>query len=377
MVYLFLLALALLGSYNFKEGQFRRHAGYFTIILCITVLVFGLRYRVGIDTIRYETIFNDIPTLSKLNASVFSETAYAPLFVILVSLCKSVINDYVFFQFTHALIINLCLFRFFKERSVNPFASVFIYFIISCVYFNTEILRESLAISIFALNYKNLEKKRWLKYYLLAIVSLGFHYSAIIIFFVPLLYRIKLKKKLFLYLIIYLVVVRMLTGLIEAYIPVVQLAARYSGYIDIKEVLDISVMYYVAIIVRALLIPALLLFYNKRFPIEQNTANQSMLIVYCLVSLTGIVYPLLFDRLANYFVIFYIIYIANTIYALRINHSIKYVVLVGVVMSFFFYLDLKDSMLYRYYPYHSIFDKHNEPKREMIYNDEVYLNNGI
>ena len=373
MIYLILLFLVLLGSFSFNGVNRKSMQTYYILLLVSTVLVFGLRYRVGIDTIRYETFFKSLPPLSALTFDDFQETAYAPFFVLLVSACKEMIPDFTFFEIVHSFILNIMIFSFCWKRSINPFTSIFFYYVIACVYFNTEILRESLAVGVFLLNYKNIEKRKWVKYYLFSLISIGFHYSAVVTLIVPFFSKLRLNKRIVLYTSFYFLLVLMMARYIESGITLSLLAQRYSSATSFKDTNEVSLFYYLSLIIKSFLFVGLLLWVNHRYHIEKNRTIEPMLLLYSIIILTGIVYPLLFDRISNYFILFFILTLSNVIYETRNKSPLIHSMIPVMIMSFYIYLDCKEETLHRYYPYHSVIDKTMEPAREQIFNNEVLL----
>ncbi|MBQ9231911.1 MAG: EpsG family protein [Prevotella sp.] len=340
---------------------------YYIIILLITILLFGLRYRVGIDTIRYNSFFDSLPSFDKLSLSSLLDYDYSPLFIIFMSLCKFVINEFWLFQLLHSIILNSFVFYFCWKRGFNPFIAVFYYFIIAGVTFNTEILRESMAVGIFLLNYRNIEKKKWFHYYLLSLLSIGFHYSAIITLIIPLFSNIKFNMKLIIYIILYLVIVCLLVNYVEDIIPIDILAKRYQGITTMKEDRDFTFFRYIALFIKSVFFPAMILSYNRKLKLHET--YESMLLLFSILSMTAFVYPILFDRLSNYCLVFYVLCISNCVSKLHSKGN-GYVFLL-LTLLFFMHTNIRENNLYRYYPYHSIFDKGKEQKREKIFNDEI------
>ena len=94
-------------------------------------------------------------------------------------------DDFVYFQLLHIIILNSCLFYFISKSTEYRFSALFFCFIYYYLYFSTEILRESLAIFVFVLNYKNYEEGNWFKYYCGVCIAILFHISAVILIVFP------------------------------------------------------------------------------------------------------------------------------------------------------------------------------------------------
>ena len=369
MVYLLLLIYCLICTVLYQNTKRKSMLNCQLLLLYIvTVLLFGLRYRVGIDSLRYIDHYEELPNLFQIKVDDLFETEFAPLFVCLFSLCKTISNDFCFFQIVHAIIVNGCIFYFARTRSENPFLTLFFYYIIVGILFNTEILRESLAVGVFLLNFENVKKKKWVKYYVISIFILGLHYSAIITLLVPLFAMIKFNKTLLLYLGGYIIIVYGLMQFIDKVgIPIEVLAARYSEQTSFKESHDVSLYYYIATLIKSTLFVFVVLFYNRRYCIVQNEKIEPMIIVFSIVATTGVFYPLIFDRFSNYFVLFFIVSLSNCIYEMQVKKNVVYICFFLVISCFFMYLNLKKSNLERYYPYHSVLMPEKELVRERMH----------
>src|SRR5690606_32632925 len=174
----------------------------FNFILLVALA--GFRWEVGGDSLTYQNAYeNNLLTLGEyFSGSIFTE-GWEPGFVFLMTLSKSLISEFWFFQIIHALIVNYVMFRFLRRYTTYGFLSLFIYYSFNYLYFNTEILRESLAICVFVMMYEELKQKNIRKYYFLNIIAIAFHYSALILLIFPILSRLRLTvRNLFLFLLV-------------------------------------------------------------------------------------------------------------------------------------------------------------------------------
>lgn len=199
LIYIFVVVLLLFGfvQYDLRNQTLGKNAYYFFIFLTL-VLMLGLRYRVGGDSLAYEEYYPSMPTFREIfRYGLYSDNSMMtnqPLWIILIAFCKSIGKEYYIFQLVHAFIINTMLFVYLKKYSAKPFSVLLFLFITHFYfYFTVEIQREVLAIGVFLFNIKNLQNKKWIKFYLLAAVSFLFHISSLFIFFLPLLRIINLK----------------------------------------------------------------------------------------------------------------------------------------------------------------------------------------
>lgn len=188
MLYIVILLLLILLSYNYdylqkKQGKY----AWYSIVLVIFVLVAGLRYRIGLDTIRYMSSFQKIPDLFDIGSVDFDSENYDPLYFLLSSLAKTIYDDFYIMQFLQAILVNVVVFRFIRLNTKNIFFGVLLYYIFLYSNFMCEVMRESCAVSMVLLGYEYLKDNKVLKFSIFLVLAYLFHSSAIVLFLIPLL----------------------------------------------------------------------------------------------------------------------------------------------------------------------------------------------
>ncbi|WP_369683354.1 EpsG family protein, partial [uncultured Muribaculum sp.] len=179
LLYIIPFVLTILSSIKYdinrKNDIWEKYGLLFLFVYLI--LLIGLRYEVGGDTINYMGDYDWRVPLSQYKLS-FNDK-FQPGYIILCSLGKSISPDFYVFQLIHSALLNTLLFLFIKNNTKYVYTSLGIIFLTCYFYFSTEILRESIAVLIFSLNYKNLINRRWLSYYTGVLLCFMFHLSAI------------------------------------------------------------------------------------------------------------------------------------------------------------------------------------------------------
>ena len=162
MIYLFVVVfsffLVLLDSINRKSKTICIANFYclfllFLLLVCVT----GFRYRVGIDTLNYMENYSQVPSLADFSWEYFFEGDYEFLYVLLVNISRVFSDSFFSFQFLQVAIVNTVIFRFAIKYSANVYIYIFLYIMMGYLYFNTEILRESIAICCFILSWEYLQ----------------------------------------------------------------------------------------------------------------------------------------------------------------------------------------------------------------------------
>lgn len=186
MIYLIVLFLIMLCVYAFdlrKHRQFEPlcYWGFFVVF----VVIAGLRYRIGTDSIVYERDYENIPMIWELSKFKFASVRYEPGFMVFASIPRSVSSDFTLLQFFHAAVVNLVFFWFIKNNSTHKFLCLAFYFLILYLNLCMQVLREALAVCLFLLAWPSFRDGIWWKYYILVVLAFFFHTSAIVLWFLP------------------------------------------------------------------------------------------------------------------------------------------------------------------------------------------------
>lgn len=340
------------------------------------------RYRMGGDGLFYEDTYPEMPTLQNAINYIRFENYYLfqPLWILLISICKSITDSSVLFQFIHSLIFNTCLYLFLKRYSSRQFSVLLVLYVsLIYFYFSFEVQREILSISIFLINIKNLEEKKWTKFYILAIISFLFHISAIVIFFLPLFGKIKFSRKL--------VIITLLSSLLLFFVKdnifdlfriflfLESMQSKGEAYSQVSfSLIGFLAYYFVRVI---LFLPmALFLLTRKSEQIIRNNWFYSAFLVISVFSqfLVG------FERFLNYLFVLYFVIIVDFIYTDYIyikSKLIKLTIMMSLLGSIFFVIQYKlftkNDFGQHYYsiffPYNTIFDYQVNEERESYHNN--------
>lgn len=189
MIYLFPLILILIGVFNFDYRKLSHGKLLLWCIICISLIVIaGLRYRIGVDTIQYMNYFDRINDLNNLGPIDFQKTRYAPGFVIFASLCKSLTDEIFLMQIIVATFLNISVFLFFWRNTSHCFFAALLYLFFLYFALNMEVMRESIAVGFFLLAWPYLKVGRLIPYYILVLIATLFHISAVVLLILPLIF---------------------------------------------------------------------------------------------------------------------------------------------------------------------------------------------
>lgn len=363
LVVLYLIVLVFVYDVNRQtEGKELNYS----IAYLIMVAVIALRYRVGGDTINYILNFEYFtPRLEDLN--LFTVTKRQPIPAFLFSFVKTYLHDFVYIQAIFAIFVNTVIFWFFRTHTKYIFTALLLYAICFYMRLNCEIMRESLAIAFFLLGYDYLVKKRYLKYYIFAFLGFMCHASAVFLFLLPFMY----SSVSWLWKFVAGVTVAGIAGLV---------ASTYLGnllqiYVEAYSSYDSTFFGKLSISLFQICIPTILYLWAK--PCTSLGIRKGVL-AYAICGVGSLFFYILY-RFNNYFMILYIVMVADLInYYYRIyrgsaqslvkNCVVLTLFLTGFIMPYFSNIstgtDVSAKWYVRWYPYSSIFNPEKNQVRE-------------
>jgi hypothetical protein len=346
--------------YDGKNGKFLIWAGLYVYL----TLLIGLRYMVGGDSFVYMSYFNIISTngIFDISWDGDGEGGFQPLFAFLFSFAKVIYPNFVSFQIIHILIINTCLFYFVSKNSEYRFSVLFLFLLMFYINFTVEILRESLAIMVFILNYKNLENNKWIKYYIGVFIAVMFHLSAIFLIILPFLKFLRLNKAYILLLVIVFLALNQLNYLFVFFENVDKINKKVNDYSEASYGWKSTVLFFVT---RTLIPVGLFLWAKVKFKILIK--YEFLICVFGLLGICSIFNTIIFTRFTNYLMPFYCIALADVLIPFFRSKTYtlnKLFVVMTFVLILFTYSYASFYWPDRYYikwvPYYSIFSNEAE-----------------
>ena len=378
IIFIFLFFLVL----NFDFGVKKTSDNFWYKIAGLTlILVSGLRYKVGGDTLAYFDFFESYPSFSELKHYDFTTSRWDPMWVILSAISKSIYNDFTLFQIIHATFINLIVFKFVKNNTQYKFTAVLIYYLFFYIYFNTEIMRESLAVCFFLLAYPYYKSKSLVKYYLFTVVAFLFHSSAIITLLFPVFRYVSFNKKGVFVLLGVFIVLNAASYLIPSALNFLLISDRLSGRFDIYSELKVNWRGMLQIFILYALFPYVVLYFNKNILKRTELFKELYFLYFAIVTVVIVISG--FARVINYLAPFMFVLYADVIVSaikrqIFMQHTNLVVFIIFIVsfvpkinyyrldMSRFYAGTVKFNM---YYPYSSVFFPEEYPFREILFRE--------
>ena len=226
MVYIIVLIVLLYGSLHYNQQNVDTNNKFLYFEYILIVLVMGLRYKVGGDSLNYFLSFQSWPTLSEISSYHFDTSKYNFGWIFFSALCKAIYDDFVTLQLAESAIVNAAFFYFFKKNTDKYFIAILLYAVMFLFTFNTEIMRAAMSVSIFLFGFELFKQKKWIKYYILCFAAFSFHSEAIVMFLLPICYPLS-KIKISLTNLLLILIISIATVSIFNFIP--QLANIFSA----------------------------------------------------------------------------------------------------------------------------------------------------
>ncbi len=301
------------------------------VVLCIVtfILFFGLRGFVFYDWYGYYPNFNSY-SLATLKTLPFSQWPYEPGFVLLMTSCKALYNNFHFFVFVCTCINAVLLFRFFGKYSFNVPLSLMVFLCMNGIGLSTDLMRNSISILLFINALEFLEKRRPIPYFAVCVLATSIHYSSLLFFPLYFFLHRRISKWVFLGVFIIGNMIFLLR------IPVfLQLVSYFANYIDPKLQLkiDIYVKYATGIgfkldlgfIERLFSGILVFIYYDKLRGIRENSnIFINAILLYFIVFYAFSEFPVISKRFATLFVFSYWIIWSDLIrcFSLRNNRNL-------------------------------------------------------
>lgn len=401
MSYLIIGILIFIGIYKFDYKQSTDHKFFLWCLVCfLMIIVAGFRYRIGGDTLQYAWFFDKIPVLTDLRLNHFTDTRYAPGFVFLASLSKTIFNDLVILQLFVSCFINIIVFYFFWNNTKKIFFACLLYYVFLYFTLNMETLREAIAVGFFLLSWPYFKTNQWLKYYLIILPCLLFHVSSVILFILPLI-SLPLIRSFFTFgkRTIFFCIIILLAGFVLRFYlfeiirsiaftdSLMEISDRYaSNSLGGKRTLNVAGI--LSYVIRYVLYPCIAMYFlNKKYKYNQEnnlslkkTESLSLISIYISIFSATI---LILARFNNYFIFFSILLMSDWIFnivpigikKIRFQFITWFIIFSPLFFGWMYsyYLRpinqagyLRTYMIY--YPYSNVFDAEKDANREKVFN---------
>lgn len=191
--------------------------------LAVFYIFFAFRGLVFTDWISYYEEFDQASWSQVLDFNLATLQIREPLYLILLNICKSIVNNYYFFVIVDTTIFIVLLIKFFRRYSDNILLCIVLFMAFSGVEMICNLIRNIIAIGLFLNAIPYLKDRKPLPYFGFCLLALGFHFSSIIYF--PLYFFFHRKMNKWVYLSIFIICI----GIFLFKIPIITKILSLSG----------------------------------------------------------------------------------------------------------------------------------------------------
>ena len=291
------------------------HTSFYWMQCGVIILLMGLRYYVGGDTMGYMTKYKYVSPITEMAYKDFVLAEYQPLWVVLQCSCKYLSDEFYVLQLFISTFVNISIFWVMRKYAENEFLAAFIYLVSCMLDYNCEILRAAIAISLFFIAYEELLAKHYVKYYLWVTVAVLFHDQAFLLLVIPFLMPF-LKKSIppsYIFGMLLIGVVLSLPSVISVYAPYLPGKRGMKFAQGYGAMMIGSLLGFVRTLIKVLLLYIL----AKTSIVKDDKRILPVFNLYMCCSLLGVGMPIFQTRVSQFFQIYYLIVLASFIYIYR------------------------------------------------------------
>lgn len=380
MVYIFFCLSAFLLSL-FRDGKktFKRDFCYRSLLFA-TIVLLGISRDLGGDKITYVQQFENCVSFHMGVDSISNYLqdniviGYMPLWSLLNVVAKTLYPDnFVVFQFFHAIFVNCVFFWFFSKYSNCKYLCVLLYYIFNFAMLNCEVMRESMSIACLMLAYPYLLERKWSMYIVFTLISISFHLSAVLMILFPFVRNISINVRnlmlgIFLSVFVYFVASPVILKIASVF-DSIRFISRYSYYLyaygNINRFIASCFIY---LVVPFLVLNGLRRLFNFDNGVFIMARKYFLLAPFIVASMS-------LYRFFNYFSIFAIVIFANLLFNVMhraIKHNVIYFVICIVIFfdAFRWHVYEYSYGYYRYdfyLPYTTFFDDIQTYYRDVLH----------
>lgn len=189
MIYLIVLFLLLILTVRYDiNGKTDYRDQWYVAVIVILILIAGLRFRLGEDTITYIYMYyHETPDISDIDVDFLLYSGQPPLWILFTSIIKTLGGKFFVIQLIEAAFVNILILKYFKKHSPYPFACAALYFFWRYQWYSMVVLKAAMALSIILYANDYFLEKKYKKGFLLILIATGFHQSSILLAIIPFL----------------------------------------------------------------------------------------------------------------------------------------------------------------------------------------------
>lgn len=380
MIYFVVLFLLLILTIRYDiNGKTKYRDQWYNAVLIILILIAGLRFRLGEDTINYlYAFYHETPGLFDIDNNVFLSSGDPPLWILLNSIVKTLGGRFFVVQIIQATLLITLMLIYFKKHSSYPFACVTLFFLWRYQLYSMVVMKAAIALSVILFANDFFLEKKHIKGFLLILIATGFHQTSLLLIITPFFLFLRFNVIGLFLLVCTFFIGAFLQSMLGDVFTLFEIAEGTSNKLD--NYLDSDFMtqnhnmsYFIVNIFPIIIYPLLSLLYLKRSckdsPILRLEPFLMIALLFQMMQFNiNIMYRYIYIYTPYYiiFIVHFFIEFSNN--SLMLKKSLAY------VRTFIVILPLLVSLTYLFplthvdfYPYSSVIERNIDENREKYY----------
>lgn len=380
MIYILVISLLLFLSFRYDiNGKTLGRDRSYIALLILFILIGGLRYRIGIDTVGYiKSYYHSTPSIYRF-FSIGYTIGDKPLWKLLNSICYTIGAKFYVVQLITATFGNVLIFKYIKKHSDYIFTCLFFYFIYLYPAYNFETMKALFAIVLSLFGNDYFLEKKWIKGYSLYIIAALFHTSTIALFIVPLLLFLRMNRIGLFILLFAFVAGYILQKNLGDYFMLLdflddeEIGDKLEGYAESDRYGTGRGLLYIV----GKLLPLLLFSFISFKKVQKNTCSSRLLVLepFLMIAMLFVVLMsniYVFYRFTQFFGIYFVIFFAQLFVDLcqsrRFTKGFSYARACLLFSPLLFAILIRYRVSYiKYVPYSSVIEKSISKEREKLF----------
>lgn len=336
-----------------QKGKVLKNQSFAILSFILLFIIAGFRHEdIANDSLAYKILFEEI----NISKSFFSfEGRLEPGYQFFSQCIKLFISSSHVAMFTvSSFIIQLFCLRFIYKHSNNIWLSIFLFLTLRYYFFTVSAIRQGIALGICLWSYEFLIRNKVKKFYLLILLAITFHYSALIFAILPFIKNIQFtRKKMFLAFLVGVGLFILLSSILAYIVPLISYGNDYLNDGPADDFTNRIGSIIIAIVSFIPLALALIFGYHL---LAINSAAKRLelwcILIGFIICLLAIKWAILM-RFTYYFVVFSVIILPNIISTIKSSKIKIGIILSCVLISMCYILTILyfRPEWYNFYPY--------------------------
>lgn len=327
------------GKSHEKQHFMLQKTDIFMVAAIIWLTCFAFLRESYNDTGTYIRMFSSAPTLTEYIAdNGIIRFGGNHLSYVYQSFMHDLTDNYHIYFFFPNLFSSIAIVKFFKRYSVDSTLSILMYFSVGTYVMYMAALKQNIAMFFLLMSIPYLERKKYIRFYLLVLIAVMFHTHAFVFMFIPLICGKPWGKRIWIVLFATLFAIATYNYTLGAFM---NFAESIGAFVAEVEVFDGHSINEIRVIVYW--VPAFLALIFRRRLFSDSTRMENLVINLSCVSAFVLTIGIaeganLYGRMAAYFEIFSAVSLPWMIKKLFTERSAKFITISAMLLYFVYFI---------------------------------------